>query len=83
VTSFLFALALVLLLSLAAALPRALLGPSTGDRLLTALLLGTTGVAVLLVLAEAADRPALRNVALVLVAVAATVTGVYSRRRAP
>jgi multicomponent Na+:H+ antiporter subunit F len=69
------ALALFLLLNLGAGLVRVLRGPSHADRMLAAQLFGTTGVATLLLLAEAQGMPALRDVALafVLLAVLATV----------
>ena len=62
-----------LLLNLAAGLWRAWRGPTAGDRLLTALLFGTTSVAVLLLMAEWLARPAIRTVALMLVLLA-TIT---------
>jgi multicomponent Na+:H+ antiporter subunit F len=69
------ALAFFLLLNIAAGLLRIVRGPTRVDRMLAAQLFGTTGVAVLLLLAEAQDLPALRDVALsfVLLAVLATV----------
>ncbi|MEW6037136.1 MAG: monovalent cation/H+ antiporter complex subunit F [Pseudomonadota bacterium] len=68
-------LALFLLLNIAAGLVRVLRGPTNADRMLAAQLFGTTGVATLLLLAEAQDLPALRDVALAfaLLAVLATV----------
>jgi len=57
--------ALVLVLSLVAALRRILRGPSRADRMLAAQLFGTTGVAILLVLGEAMGATGVRDVALV------------------
>lgn len=56
-----------LLLNLGAGLWRAWQGPTDGDRLLSALLFGTTSIALLLILAEWLALPALRSVALLLV----------------
>lgn len=58
--------AVLLLASLALGLLRIWRGPGVADRMLAAQLFGTTGVALLLVLAELQQRPALRDVALVL-----------------
>ena len=58
--------ALALLGSLALGLVRIWRGPGFADRMLAAQLLGTTGVALLIVLAERMAQPALRDVALVL-----------------
>jgi multicomponent Na+:H+ antiporter subunit F len=70
----------LLVANLAAGLVRVLRGPRLADRLLAALLFGTTGVALLLTLAAAHDAPALRNVALVfmLLALLAVVAFVRS-----
>lgn len=62
----LYASALVLLASLVLGLVRIWLGPASADRMLASQLFGTTGVGLLLVLAEAAGAPALRDVALTL-----------------
>jgi multicomponent Na+:H+ antiporter subunit F len=72
---FHLALALFLLLNVIAGLLRIIRGPAPADRMMAAQLFGTTGVAILLVLAQALDAPDLRNVALVfaLLAVLATV----------
>lgn len=73
-------LAAFLLLTLAASLIRILLGPSAADRMLAAQLFGTTGVAVLLLLAEAQLQPALRDVALVFALLAVLATVAFVRR---
>jgi multicomponent Na+:H+ antiporter subunit F len=62
--------AVFLLLTLLGGLVRILRGPTQGDRMLAAQLFGTTGVAILLLLAQALDRPALRDVALAFVLLA-------------
>jgi multicomponent Na+:H+ antiporter subunit F len=58
--------ALGLLATLVLGLFRIWRGPTLADRMLAAQLFGTTGVALLLVLAQARDAPALQDVALVL-----------------
>ena len=63
---FFEAMALFLMLNLAAGLVRVARGPTAADRMTVAQLFGTTGVAVLLLLAEGWGRPALRDTALVL-----------------
>ncbi len=60
------ALAVFLLLNVAAGLVRIARGPTRADRMLAAQLFGSTGVGVLLLLAEAMQTPALRDVALAL-----------------
>jgi len=69
------ALALFLLLNVIAGMFRIVRGPAPADRMMAAQLFGTTGVAVLLLLAQGLEAPDLRNVALVfaLLAVLATV----------
>jgi multicomponent Na+:H+ antiporter subunit F len=73
--------ALFLLLTLVGGLFRILRGPTRADRMLAAQLFGTTGVAVVLLLSEALARPALRNVALVLIALAIVNSVVFVRHR--
>ena len=58
--------ALLLLVTLVLGLIRIWRGPTVADRMLAAQLFGTTGVGLLLVLAELQQIPALRDVALVL-----------------
>jgi multicomponent Na+:H+ antiporter subunit F len=76
--------ALVLLLTFAAGAVRVALGPTDADRMLSAQLFGTTGIAILLLLAHGLDRPALIDVALVfaLLAIVAAVTFVRRTRHA-
>ena len=68
------ATALILLLNLGLGMVRVYRGPTGADRMLAALLFGSTTVAVLLVLAEWMRIPALRDVALVLVMLAAIIS---------
>jgi multicomponent Na+:H+ antiporter subunit G len=60
------ALAAFLLATLAAGMVRIVLGPTRADSMLAAQLIGTTGVGILLLLAEAMSASALRDVALAL-----------------
>jgi multicomponent Na+:H+ antiporter subunit F len=55
-------------------------GPASADRMLSANLFGTTGVAILLLLAEAGEKPALRDVALVFASLAAVVVSTFVTR---
>jgi multicomponent Na+:H+ antiporter subunit F len=75
----LIAIATFLLLNVLVGLARVLLGPSTRDRLLGVILIGTTGTALLVVLAEATGISSLRDTALVLVALATLVVVVRVR----
>jgi multicomponent Na+:H+ antiporter subunit F len=70
-------IAAVLLLTLVGGLARILRGPTRGDRMLAAQLFGTTGVAILLLLAEALEVPALRDVALAFVLLAVVNTAMF------
>jgi multicomponent Na+:H+ antiporter subunit F len=74
-------LAAFLLANLLVALVRVVRDPTAADRLLAVLLFGTTGVAVLLLLAHAGASPALVDVALVF-ALLAVITGVAFAQRA-
>ena len=74
------AFAVLLLLTVAVGLVRILRGPTAADRMLAAQLFGTTGVAVLLLLAEIQSSPALRDVALVFSALAVLATVAFVKR---
>lgn len=80
-SSLAWALAVLLLLNLLAALIRAARGPTAADRMLAALLFGTTGVGVLVLLAFAEGGPPLVDVALVL-ALLAAIAGIAFAYRA-
>jgi multicomponent Na+:H+ antiporter subunit F len=80
-TLLLYGFALFLLLNLAAGLVRVLRGPTDADRMLAAQLFGTTGVGILIVLAEAQEMAALRDVALVFALLAALATAAFVRAR--
>ncbi|MCG7895684.1 MAG: monovalent cation/H+ antiporter complex subunit F [Candidatus Thiodiazotropha taylori] len=71
---------ILLLLSLVLGMVRALKGPTLEDRLLSILLLGTGGVAVLLLLSVSMQLTALLDVGLVLVLLAAVVAAAMTRR---
>ncbi|WP_111642309.1 monovalent cation/H+ antiporter complex subunit F [Marinimicrobium alkaliphilum] len=78
-------LATLLALTILAGLWRVLRGPTRADRLMAIQLFGTTGAAVLLILAQSLGQPALRDVALVLALLAAVVSAalVQLLREAP
>lgn len=78
--ALLLALAIFLLANLLAALFRVLRGPTPADRLLAALLFGTTGVAILALLAQASDEPALLDVALVFALLSAITGAAFAQR---
>lgn len=71
------ALLLFLLVNLLAGLWRVHTGPTAADRMLSALLFGSTTVAALLVLAEWQQLPALRVAALIFVMLAAVISIAY------
>jgi multicomponent Na+:H+ antiporter subunit F len=72
--------ALFLLLNILLGMVRVLRGPSPADRMLAAQLFGTTGVAILLLLAEALASPALRDVALVFALLGGLTVVAFVRR---
>ncbi len=71
---FLLAAAAFVLATVALGLVRILRGPGEADRIMAAQLLGTGGIAALLLLAQAMRMPAAVDVALVLALLAAFVT---------
>lgn len=74
------ALAVFLLANLLVALARVARGPTPADRLLAALLFGTTGVAILLLLGDAMDESAFVDAALVFTLLAAITGAAFARR---
>lgn len=72
-SAFFTVIALLLLGTAVAGLIRIHHGPTPADRMLAAQLMGTSSVAILLLLSEALSQPALRNVALVFVVLAILV----------
>ncbi|HSP79413.1 MAG TPA: monovalent cation/H+ antiporter complex subunit F [Myxococcaceae bacterium] len=82
-SAFYVAVAVFLFANILAGLGRVVRGPSSADRMLSANLFGTTGVGILLLLAEATEAAALRDVALVFAALAAVAVSIFvSRPRA-
>jgi multicomponent Na+:H+ antiporter subunit F len=71
---FLTAAAMLVLAIVGVGLVRILRGPGTADRIMAAQLLGTGGVAVLLLLAQAIPMPGVVDAALVLALLAAFVS---------
>lgn len=82
-SAFLYVSALVLLVSVAASLVRIHLGPSRADRMMGAQLIGTSGVAVILLLAGASGRDAMLDVALVLALLAAFAAVAFVKASSP
>ena len=70
-TAFYLIAALLLLLSLAGGIYQVLRGPTPGDRFLVIQLFGTAAVAVLILIGQATNDPALVDIALVLALLAA------------
>jgi multicomponent Na+:H+ antiporter subunit F len=68
---FLFGAAVFVLAMLALGLFRVLYGPAEADRMMAAQLVGTGGVAVLLLMAAAMETPSIVDVAVVLALLAA------------
>lgn len=74
------AVALFLLANLVVALVAAARGPTAADRMLMALLIGTTGTGILILLAQTMQLPALVDVALVLALLAAIGGMAFAKR---
>lgn len=69
-----------LLVTIGIALLRIAWGETRADRMLTAQLWGTTGVAILLLLSEASRMPVLEDAALVFAVLASVVVVTFVRR---
>lgn len=82
-TLFLTLAALVLLATVGVGLVRVIRGPTHSDRMMAAQLMGTTGIAILLVLAPVVRIPALVDAALVFALLAAVAVAAFTRRRLP
>ncbi|HET7163570.1 MAG TPA: monovalent cation/H+ antiporter complex subunit F [Pseudolabrys sp.] len=78
-TSFLFAAAIFVLVMEALGLVRILRGPADADRILSVQLIGSGGVAVLLLLSAATQTPAIMDVALMLALLATFVSIAFLR----
>jgi len=77
--SLLLVISVIVLVSIVAGFTRVIRGPTSADRMSAALLFGTGGVALLLLLAEAMDMPALKDVALIFVVLAAVTSVAFVR----
>jgi multicomponent Na+:H+ antiporter subunit F len=80
---FLFVAAGFLLLTVALGLVRIMRGPGDADRMMSAQLLGTGGVAVLLLVGAAASVPAAIDVALILAVLAAFASVAFVKSATP
>jgi multicomponent Na+:H+ antiporter subunit F len=78
-TSFLFTAAIFVLVMEALGLVRILRGPGDADRILSLQLIGSGGVAVLLLLAAATQTPSIMDVALMLALLATFVSVAFLR----
>lgn len=76
---FYLALILFLVFNISAGLWRILKGPAAADRMLSVQLLGTTSVAVLLVMAQLLDQRSLQDVALIFALLAAVAVIAFIR----
>ncbi|MCF8057304.1 MAG: multiple resistance and pH regulation protein F [Desulfocapsa sp.] len=72
--------ALILLSNIGVGMIRILRGPTSADRMMTAQLFGTTGVAILLLLSTGMNNPVLLDIALVFALLAALATMTFIRR---
>lgn len=77
---FLFAAAGFVMAMMGLGLLRIARGPAEADRMMAAQLLGTGGIATLLLLAEATGESAITDVALALALVAAFASAAFARR---
>jgi len=77
--AYYLAVAAVLLANVVAGFRRLVIGPDAEDRLVSAQLLGTTAVGILLLLAEGLGAPELRPVGLVFASLAAVTIVAYVR----
>lgn len=79
-TAALVAFIAFLVATVLAGLVRVLRGPTPGDRMLAPQLVGTAGIAALLVAADAFEAPSLRNVGLLLALLAVVTTAAFALR---
>lgn len=73
-------LALLLLFAIGAGMFRILAGPTAADRMLSAQLFATCGVAIVLLLSKGLNQPALLDIALVFALLAVLATTTFVRR---
>ena len=76
-------LAVLLLASIAVGLVRVARGPTPTDAMLAALLIGTTGTAIALLLGDALDIPGALDIAMTLAVLAAVIGVAFVRRGWP
>jgi multicomponent Na+:H+ antiporter subunit F len=81
VDKFLIIMAILLLVTMTAGLVRVVIGPTPADRMMAAQLLGTSGIAMLALLAPALGLPALMDVGLIFALLAAVSVAAFTRRR--
>ncbi len=79
--TFILAIAIVLMASIAIGLVRVAIGPTPSDRMMAAQLMGTSGIGVTLLLAPVIAAPALIDVALIFALLAAVAVTAFTRRR--
>lgn len=82
-SSFLIGAAGFVLAMVALGLVRILRGPAAADRMMAAQLLGTGGIAALLLFAAATEVPALLDVALILALLAAFASAAFATTASP
>ena len=80
---FLFGAAAFVLATVALGLARILRGPDDADRMMATQLLGTGGIAALLLVGEATGEPAIADVALTLALLAAFAAIAFVKAAAP
>jgi multicomponent Na+:H+ antiporter subunit F len=79
--AYLLVITLVLMLSIVIGLVRVAIGPTPSDRMMAAQLMGTSGIGVILLLAQVVEISALIDVALIFALLAAVAVTAFTRRR--
>jgi multicomponent Na+:H+ antiporter subunit F len=80
-TTYILAIAIVLMASIVVGLIRVAIGPTASDRMMAAQLMGTSGIGVTLLMAHIIGIMALVDVALVFSLLAAVAITAFTRRR--
>jgi multicomponent Na+:H+ antiporter subunit F len=80
-TTYILAIAIVLMASIIVGLIRVAIGPTASDRMMAAQLMGTSGIGVTLLMAHIIGIMALVDVALVFSLLAAVAITAFTRRR--
>lgn len=78
--TFYLIVAIILLANILAGMARVMRGPTPADRMMAAQLFGTLGVAILLLLGQAVQLPALRDTALAFALLGALATVAFVNR---